>query len=388
MSSTASDQLSLAKVYYQEQRYPEAKTALEHAVREQPDLAEAWQLLGLSYYCLQDYAQSESAQRKSLALAQVAHTYFGLGLALAAQAKYDEAISSFDKALELEPNNQHARASLVETLINQGQERLAGNNFPVAERSLDRAIKLNRSDPRPVVLLARHFAASNLEGRAKQIVSEAVGHGAKSDDLTALVQELGIQALPSATAGVQKQQARDAVAKSEQIPCPICKMPIMEWATTCPYCKQRIRQSTMMAAAEAIKPSWQEVAYKIITVLWILQGAWSIYSGLQFVESVDRGTRELTGAGASNVGGMTGYFWVIGLVQIALGIGLWFENETVQFIAKIICYLALLVNGLAFIQSVALGHGLAIVISLVQLSITCLTMYLISYASGDSAMGV
>ncbi|GAA0648672.1 hypothetical protein GCM10009424_26380 [Sphingomonas ursincola] len=96
----------------------EVITQLEARLRENPNDAEGWRMLGWSYFETQRFAESATAMRRAIQLAPGNSEYHSmLGEALVMASK-DEAISqdaraAFSKAVELDPKDARARYFLA-----------------------------------------------------------------------------------------------------------------------------------------------------------------------------------------------------------------------------------------------------------------------------------
>lgn len=164
-SSSAVDRLAQAKShldqgkeFYRDDRDEKALEAFQEAIKLDPDLAEAYFRLGLTYDALGQQQEAETAYRKAVEtykkyfstaenqkdaeahynLAQTyaglhlyteavreyrqatklkeddADIYYDLGTALSKLAQYDEAAAAFEKSLELDPENYRAEDGLAE----------------------------------------------------------------------------------------------------------------------------------------------------------------------------------------------------------------------------------------------------------------------------------
>ncbi|WAC23484.1 TPR domain-containing protein [Blastomonas sp. SL216] len=93
-------------------------TALEARLRDNPDDAEGWRMLGWSYFETQRFAESATAMRRAIQLAPGNSEYHSmLGEALVMASK-DEAISqdartAFKRAVEIDPKDARARYFLA-----------------------------------------------------------------------------------------------------------------------------------------------------------------------------------------------------------------------------------------------------------------------------------
>jgi tetratricopeptide (TPR) repeat protein len=171
-SGTANqDQVSQARVYldqgkefYREDRDEKAAEAFQQAINLDPNLAEGYFRLGLTFEALAKDQEAEDAYKKAIEkykkyleknskdaeahynLGQTyaglrlyneavkeyrqatrlkeddADIYYDLGLALSKLAQYDEAVSAFSKSLEIDPENYRAEDALEEA--REGAKRI------------------------------------------------------------------------------------------------------------------------------------------------------------------------------------------------------------------------------------------------------------------------
>jgi hypothetical protein len=159
----------------------------------------------------------------------------------------------------------------------------------------------------------------------------------------------------------------------------------MEWARVCPHCNSQIKDTVGQERINMVGTAWQEVAYKVVSVLWILSAVASMvmtYVGLRVQQNQAMGLSGLDATSVSLMDHPTLMFvGVVGFVQLLLGIGLLTENDTCQFIAKLLSWL-----GTAFALAGVLVWGLGGVWgyffkSLIDLGIYGFAAYLIGYMS-------
>jgi TolB-like protein/Tfp pilus assembly protein PilF len=114
-----------------------SRTLAERALQLQPDLPEAHLALGFSFYYLDlDYARAgfEFAIAQQ-GLPNDSEVYLAIGAILRRQGKWDESTANLEKAANLSPNESWPLQNLV---LNYQMQR----NWPLAERTIERALKL------------------------------------------------------------------------------------------------------------------------------------------------------------------------------------------------------------------------------------------------------
>src|SRR6266436_1223973 len=117
-------------------RREKARTAVNEALRLQPDLPEAHLALGFSYYYGdRDYeralAEFEIAKR---GLPNEAQAYMAIGAIQRRQGRWVESTANLEKAAELDPKNSSV-------LLNLGYNYMATRNFEAADKIFDRGIE-------------------------------------------------------------------------------------------------------------------------------------------------------------------------------------------------------------------------------------------------------
>ncbi len=357
---------------YQKQNYSAAESELEAATRTRPTWAEGWRYLGFCQYGLGKAKLAAVTLERAIAMEpNHAEGHYGLGLVRAAQNKTDEALACFEDSLRLNSGHAAAKHALICGLIFRGQKRIEDRDFERGEKDLDRAIKLDRSNPAPVLALAKYFLAYNQEGRAAKVVSDGLASIADDAELNALGTQLNVKAKAAAVVAQQQAQTRQVVQQSQEVPCPSCKQPIMPWAVTCPHCMTQLkaRPTSFDHLKGGPSTTWQEVTYYVVSALWLLDGCRPLLVALLFSKS-------------AILTGFVPILVAVGAVKVAIALGLLFRVEWLQFLAKIFCIIDILLSGYGVILSMALSQWGGFAINLISLVLTCLLLYLISFMDG------
>ncbi|HVT14076.1 MAG TPA: tetratricopeptide repeat protein [Fimbriimonadaceae bacterium] len=371
MDVPASQDLRAGIQLYMNQDYAGAETQLSEAVKIRPDWAEGWSYLGFSLYMQQKLTEAAPCLEKAVMMDQEnPEARFGLGLVWAAMKRVDAAIACWNETLRLNPNHADAKRSLVGALIYRAQTYFADKDYDRGEGDLDRAIKIDRTAPQPVVILTNHFIEQNMTARAQKTVKDAIAYMPNDGNVQALAIKLNVQADKDTQVLAQDQQARQQVQRSQEVPCPACKRPVMEWAAICPHCNTQIKAlpSQFAGRMDALpKVVWQDIAYYVVAALLTLQAVIPLV-----ITMATKGPDQLfTGfAGVANV---------VNLVTALLGIGLLFKVDLIMYITKILCY----INGFFLILGTFLaffaGFYVAATIEFGQLSIVGFMIYLLNY---------
>ncbi len=153
--TNAAAHLALARLYHRTQAYKPACAEAESAVRSQPDLAEAWQLLGKDAESIQDYVGAEKALRKTRTLKPLeAADAFDLGQFLVRRERAPEAVPFFQEAVRLAPDLPASHLALGEALL---QTAHTPADFAAARDSLQRSAKLRPGHPQTCLALGDSY---------------------------------------------------------------------------------------------------------------------------------------------------------------------------------------------------------------------------------------
>jgi type IV pilus assembly protein PilF len=116
----------IAKIYIADGRYQDALRELTLAISTDKCDAETYNLLGVVYLNLKDYAKAEESFNEALKLApNFSEAYNNLGLLNLLQGRYQQAISYFEKALA---NPLYANAHSAKTNMAQAYYLLGDKN--------------------------------------------------------------------------------------------------------------------------------------------------------------------------------------------------------------------------------------------------------------------
>jgi non-specific serine/threonine protein kinase len=121
----AETHLALGTVNADKYDYTGAAREFRTATDLDPENGYAWDLLSwaLAYEEPPEAAAAETASRESLRLERVAYpgSYYHLGRALLLQQRYDEAMAAFEKAHQLDPNDNFGTLGLGQVYLAQGE---------------------------------------------------------------------------------------------------------------------------------------------------------------------------------------------------------------------------------------------------------------------------
>lgn len=375
MDTTFGQDLRAGITTYLNRDYPAAETQLIEAVRTRPDWAEGWSYLGFAQYMQKKYPEaSASLERAVMIDSENAEARYGLGLVHAAMQRVDAAIACWDETVRVKPDHADAKRSLIGGLIYRAQQEIAAKDYDHAEHDLDRAIKVDRAQPQAAIALANHFIEQNMTARAQKVVGEAVSRMPDDPQLAALAAKLGVRPDHDLQVLAQQQVARRQVMKSQEVPCPACKRPVMEWAAICPHCNTQIKAmpSQFAGRQDATKAyAWQDVMYYIVVSLWMLNSLAPVLL-VGFTKGWDVAFSGLSLA-----------FNGINLACAAIALGLYFLNDFCMTIAKILCYIDLFFGAIGLVTSFFIGAYLLAAMNLAGLAIAGFMVYLLNYMGAD-----
>jgi tetratricopeptide (TPR) repeat protein len=109
---------SLGKFYTQQKNFSDAKDVYLYLVNHDQTHSDYHAKLAYCFYQLQEYEPAVEYYKKSVALDSTHPTrYYNLGLCLSALNKKSEAAGAFQKALEMEPQNEKYRQALNKSTL-------------------------------------------------------------------------------------------------------------------------------------------------------------------------------------------------------------------------------------------------------------------------------
>lgn len=360
---------------YLSQDYVGAEAQLTEAVRMRPDWAEGWSYLGFSQYMQQKFTEAAASLEKAVMMDQDnPEARFGLGLVWAAHKRVDAAVACWNETLRLKPDHVDAKRSLVGALMFRAQGYIAEKDYDRAEGDLERAIKIDRTNPQPVVILGNHFIDLNMTARAQKTVRDALGFMPNDGQIQAMALKVGVQADKDTQVAAHDAQAKQQVQKSQEVPCPNCKKPVMEWAAICPHCNMQIKAMPSLfatRAAETPAVMWQDVMYYIVAVLWTLVGA------APFL------IIGLTIGFKTAFSGLEAFPMTMGIATIGLGVGLLFQNDFCMTVAKWLAILDILWSILMAMPHYYGKMPVLVIIDFASIGLNGFLIYLLNYMGAD-----
>lgn len=122
------------------------------------------------------------------------------------------------------------------------------------------------------------------------------------------------------------------------VTCPNCKNNLPAWSQACQFCGSPLTGVVRPMGAPIVdtwddRPTWQEVCYIIVSVIFILLGALALLEGFKVIQ-----------VGPDPVSpGQGAYLQFTGAISAVLGVGLLFQQLWSQFIVKWYSVLSLVV---------------------------------------------
>ena len=159
---------NLGKALLDAKRYDEAAVQFEHALKLNPGLLGAYTNLATIYIDhLQQYDKAEELLRATLTRhPNYANAHLNLGVIALNQRRLSDAIQSFTRVLELDPQNPMAHYNLAACYINLG-------DFPRAQEILDRGISYWPASHRLYLLKGRAYTMVNNRQEARKALDKA-----------------------------------------------------------------------------------------------------------------------------------------------------------------------------------------------------------------------
>lgn len=304
---------------------------------------------------------------------------YAYGYAMGTAGKFDEAIEELDAALNLSPNHIPARQGLIFCLLTSGQA-IAQVNPQLGEQRLDRAQKLDPRNPHVAAALLDFLAKAGQKGKVinfvKDMDSQAKGQSPVKELIEKLEQDPDY-AVHFKHATMAAKSAAPAVAPAapggalKQVPCPGCKLPIMDYAAICPHCNMRIRATGTFAGRDTgPKYEWQEITYSIMSIVIIGFAILGIV--VSFPDAQKGGFQDVSAIS-----------FIASCCQALIGLGLLFRQEWIGFLAKIFLWLRFALNLPFFAVYLMAGRWLWAGSHLLELAVAGFMIYLINYVIGD-----
>lgn len=171
--------LTSAKLYIQQENYPKAIEQLQIEVKQNPQNAEAWYLLGYTQAMLGNFKEMNEAFEKSLAISNkfekdistVRRKYwidnFNLGVRNLQANKFEEAIKNFEVATMIDPKDANAYKNLGYAYIKLGNDEKAIEAY-------EKALKYDSTDTRTMLTLGIEYQRLQKYDKAAEMFSRVL----------------------------------------------------------------------------------------------------------------------------------------------------------------------------------------------------------------------
>lgn len=143
------------------------------------------------------------------------------------------------------------------------------------------------------------------------------------------------------------------------IKCPTCQHDLPAWAQVCQFCGNPLKGVVRPVSGAIVDtwsdaPTWQEVCYIIVSVVFILIGAYELLQGFKVLP---------TAMGSKVFDGYLAYLQIMGFLSVVLGVGMLFQQLWAQFIVKWYSVLSLVSSLFGLLTSLTLASTATRVIS-------------------------
>jgi tetratricopeptide (TPR) repeat protein len=351
----------------------EAAELFKQAMEEEPGAKSLHRPLALALTALKRYDEAILHCNEAIAVQPAdADARYALGFCLGGKEDFDGAIRELDGVLSLQPNHVQATQVLVHCLVSKGKKEVA-DSPRAAEDAFSRAGKLSPNNHEITGLLLNTLAATGQKGKAVEMYKNLSAEAKAAPSIAPIIASMqGDPAFQTLMKQVDVRQAGPHAAEPQRttnaidkVRCTNCGQMIVSYAAICPYCNFRFRQTGTFAGRD-VGPdyNWQEVAYMIVAILF------TCYAGFMAVNHY------ITMPVFFRL-----YMVTFDLICVGVGLGLIFRWEWVQFLAKMICYLQLLLGSYGLMTTFFMGSYLGALFSALQLGIAGFMVYLINYVS-------
>ena len=137
---------ALAMFHLQTGSTNEAVASFTRLTELKPDDAEPYQQLGAAYQMLGDQNRARQNYERAIGLSPSPSSYTNLGTIHYSEGRFDDAVSSYQKAIELAPNRALIRRNLGDAYVKLGRRADARAAYDKAVQLAEAALTLNPND--------------------------------------------------------------------------------------------------------------------------------------------------------------------------------------------------------------------------------------------------
>lgn len=358
------------------QQYAEAEAAYRNLIAQQPANGMTHKGLGLALLMQGKVDEGVAECGKAAALLTTdTECRYAYAFALGQAGRYEEAIPELDAALALHPSHVPSRQALLYCLLQSGRKH-ADLDHVKADTFFERAHKLDSQNAEITAEYLDFLFKTRKLGKLVKYVGELTDDQKNNRYIKPVLDrvhadseaELHLKQAAMTKKPIGLVPNAPKQKSIQEVPCPQCGRPMMNYAAICPHCNFQVRAYGSFAGRDTgPKYEWQEIAYTIIAILYVLTaGAQGIYS---FINNMKTST-----------GGVELAF---NAVSFAVGLGLLFRQEWLAHLAKIYLWLNSAWTSLMILLSMMAGLWLVALIFTAILALNCFFIYLINYVVGD-----
>jgi serine/threonine protein kinase/TolB-like protein/Flp pilus assembly protein TadD len=178
----AENHFVLAWTHFNAGRFVEAAGEYRLVAEQQPDNAQALQMLGASLHAAGDLEGAMRAYRDAIRVAPDAPSWANLGAVASARGDTTQALRAFEEAARLEPGSATIRKSLGDARRRAGDAAGARADWQVAAELSRAALKVNPRDPRHPQNLALCLAKLGRTAEALRTARDGLAAAPSSAD--------------------------------------------------------------------------------------------------------------------------------------------------------------------------------------------------------------
>ncbi|MGH9432901.1 MAG: tetratricopeptide repeat protein, partial [Terriglobia bacterium] len=201
---------ALGSAYFETGAYDKALRSFQQVTRLEPDNSVGYQNTGAVYLQEGEYQRSISAFQKALQLNLTYDSVTDLGIAYFFLRRFTDAVATFEKAVQMNPNQAVVVANLADAYRWSGQADKAKATYDRAISLGIEDLQVNPRDSEVIGLLAVNYAKTGNPGEAIQFIHRARSIDRNSVEL--IYDEAVIQAL-AGHAPEALQSLRDALKR-------------------------------------------------------------------------------------------------------------------------------------------------------------------------------